>query len=73
MGKLSFPIKNVYGNSGFQTTRENTVVEPEDQNTLVDDQDLGEKLQVNHDPSLSKNIIVGILAITVIIILFSLG
>lgn len=72
MGALNFYMKDLYG-QGFNDTRLQTVPEEGDQLALVDDQDLAKKNPVNHDPAISRNILIGIIAIIVIIILFSLG
>lgn len=72
MAALNFHMKDIYG-TGFTDTRMQTVPEEGDQLALVDDQDLAKKNPVNHDPAISRNIIIGIIAIIAIIILFSLN
>lgn len=73
-GALNFYMKDVYGNgSGYMDSRTQTVPEEGDQLALVDDQDTAKKNPVRHDPKASRNIIIGIIAIMVIVILFSLG
>lgn len=74
MGALNFYMKDLYGHgNGYMDSRTQTVPEEGDQLALVDDQELASKNPVRHDPAISRNIIIGILAIMVIIILFSLS
>lgn len=72
MGALNFYMRDIYGNTGYMDSRMQTVPEAADQMALVDSQEAAEEHQVRHDPRTAKNIIIGIVAIIVIMILFSL-
>lgn len=73
MAELTFYMKDLYGSgSGYMDSRTQTVPEEDDQNALVDDQTLAAKNPVMHDPSVSRNILIGIVIMVAIIILFSL-
>lgn len=74
MGELTFKMADLYGQDfGFNTTRTESLPEEEDQLALVDDQALAKKNPVHHDPKISRNILIGMAIIGVIIILFSIN
>jgi len=74
MGELAFSMADVYGHGfGFNTTRTATLPEEDDQLALVDDQSSAKKNPANHDPKMSRNILVGVAIIAVIIVLFSIN
>lgn len=73
MGELTFHMSDLYGQSfGFGTTRTETLPEEDDQMALVDDQTAAKKNPANHDPKVSRNILIGLAIIGVIIIVFSI-
>jgi len=71
MPALNFYSKDLYG-SGYMDSRMQTVPEEQDQVALVDDQETAVKHQVRHDPAISRNILVGLGIITIVIVLFSI-
>lgn len=70
-GELNFFVSDIYG-SGYKNTRTESVPEAEDQMALVDSEDLARKQPVDHDPSLSKNILIGIGIFAIIVVAFSI-
>ncbi|MGE7954922.1 hypothetical protein [Lysinibacillus xylanilyticus] len=73
-GQLGFSLVDLYGHKfGAVTTRDETIPEASDQVALVDDQKMAAKNPATHDAALSKNILIGIAIIGVIIVLFSIS
>ena len=69
MGALNFSFGDIYPNLGSGTTRLLTVPEAEDQTSLVDDQEMAQAAQVQHSPQASKNIILSLIIIFVVMVL----
>lgn len=72
-GELTFSMADLYGPAfGFSTTRNVSLPEEDDQKALVDDQNTAKKNPAHHDPKLSRNILIGIAIIGVVIAMFSI-
>lgn len=74
VGELGFKLSDLYGPKFGQptTTRDETIPEASDQVALVDDQKMAAKNPATHDAGLSKNILIGIGIIGVLIVVFSI-
>jgi hypothetical protein len=71
MAGVNHWMHDLYPNMGYLSTRGQSIPEAEDQNTLVDDQDLAESKQVNHNPVMSKKMLITMIVIAAIVLLFS--
>lgn len=72
-GELNFYMHDLYGhNYGAKNTRAESLPEAEDQMALVDSQETAVKQPVDHDPQLSKNILIGIGIFAIIVVAFSI-
>lgn len=74
LGELGFKMSDLYGQKfGVPvTTRDETIPEAADQVALPDDQKMAVKNPATHDAALSKNILIGIAIIGIVIVVFSI-
>ncbi len=71
LGEMFFHTGDLYPNLGFLSTRSATVPEPEDQMSLVDDEDTAKEHDVKQDPVTSKQILLGFGIVFLVVFLFS--
>lgn len=68
---LNFGLSDLYPGSGFVTTRDLTIPEAADQNTMVDDQKLADQATAKQDPSATRNILIAFGVLGLLIVLTS--